>query len=226
MKKLIAFVLFLLSSTAYAENRDRIVVIDTGLNFFGLHSYLCEDGHLDLTGFGMSDVNGHGTNIVGILVKKMNTKTQCIQVIKWMHDFNQMIELAKKDIKAADNLFATALDQAIKYKAKYVNMSLSGERFLAKEYKRLEYLTNSGTKVVVAAGNDSKNLDIKCGNYPACYYINNNNWYVVGNLYNFSSNYGSRIKYWEDGNGQEGLGVILSGTSQAAAKFLSKLISQ
>lgn len=216
MSMLVALVgCIFLSLTAQAENRTRVAIIDTGVDFSTAGPFMCKDGHKDFTGKGLTDAEGHGTNIAGIITRNMNRNTHCIQVLKWYHNG----EKDKPEVVRARVL--SALKRALEYKAKYVNLSMSGTLNSVEEYTAIYDLLESGAKVFVAAGNDGQNLNMKCDIYPACYHIHNPNFYVVANYNNSSSNFANWVK-WEDGNNVEGFGHVSSGTSQATAVFLSK----
>jgi len=197
-----------------SDNRIHIAVIDTGVNLKLASTYMCRDGNADLTGNGLSDVHGHGTNIAGILAKKINTKTHCLQIIKWFHTSN-------KNDKGFSKLMEDALDVAHKYKAKYINMSLSGDGHLPSEFAMMSILLSEGIEIYVSAGNNSKDLDVNCNAFPACYRFNHPNFHVVGAYDVPVSNKGSWVEM-EHGNNVEGFGVVMSGSSQATAVRLSK----
>jgi subtilisin family serine protease len=215
------------SAFAHAVDfRTHIAVIDTGVNVHWKNmNYLCDDdSHLDLTGQGFEDKFGHGTNIAGILARSMNKKNQCLQIIKWVHDVEGLNRFNKMDITESNLLMTKAVNQAIKFKAKYVNMSYGGPYGLPGEYKGILQLLKDGAIVATAAGNDSANLDITCNYYPACYNIIHKNYHVVGNKGSESSNFGKRVTNWADGNKIEAWGVTQTGTSQATAVYLGGLI--
>lgn len=225
---LIAFLLYGFFNYAKADDkRIHIAVIDTGANIPPTHTkYLCnDDSHLDLTGNnGLQDTFGHGTNIAGILAKAMNPRKHCLQIIKWVHDAEDMATAGKQGYIASNYRFGKALVQALKYKAKYVNMSYGGPEPLSAEYLGIQELLNSGAILSIAAGNNSQNLDSACNYYPACYNIKHKNFHVVGNRGAGSSNYGKRITDWAHGIDIEGFGVVMTGTSQATAVYLGGLI--
>jgi hypothetical protein len=216
MSLLVFFIFVIIQSTKVnAENRIRVAIIDTGINTKLVYPYLCKDGHKDFTNKGLFDEMGHGTNIAGIISKKLNNKTHCLQIIKWFHT-----EKASNN-ESLKNSVLGALKHALLYKAKYVNLSMSGSYHSVEEYELLKQLIKSGAKIFVAAGNEAKNLSIDCSIYPACYEIHNSNFVVVGNYNAYSSNYGINVR-WENGTNVEGFGIVSSGTSQATAVYLSK----
>ena len=78
---------------ANAENRVRVAVIDTGIDSELATPYLCKDGNKDFTGKGMKDVSGHGTNIAGIIAKKINNKIWITSI--FLDNLIQLINLEK-----------------------------------------------------------------------------------------------------------------------------------
>lgn len=204
---------------ANAENRVRVAVIDTGIDSELATPYLCKDGNKDFTGKGMKDVSGHGTNVAGIISKKINRKIFCLQIIKWYHSGEQVSD------EVVSLRLLNSLKQALKFKPRYVNLSMAGYFKSSEEQELLTKLVKNGAKVFVAAGNEGKNLNIECDIYPACYDIHSSNYYVIGNYSSSSSNYANWLK-WENGDNVEGFGLVKSGTSQATAVYLSKQIQK
>jgi hypothetical protein len=104
-------------------------------------------------------------------------------------------------------------------KVDIVNYSSSGFSSNAAEAQLLHLLYNKGIKVVVAAGNESRDLDENCNVFPACYYP-----YVipVGNIGN-GSNHGKIVTVVRNGNHQCYNDHCFSGTSQATALYSSEL---
>jgi subtilisin family serine protease len=201
------------------EKRVKIAVIDTGIRAkTQIERYLCADGHKDFTGTGLVDRDGHGTNIAGIIAKKMDPKKQCIVIIK------SFDPLSKNSTETLVNALKWAQNQNVKF----VNYSGGGAGKNLEEESTIGSMLNYGVTVIVAAGNDSKNLSADCYYYPACYAFKNKNFYVVGNgqgIYRSpSSNWGGPITNIENGENVEGEGIILTGTSQATAVMTGKLI--
>jgi len=222
----LALVLFFNSFARAADDRSHIAVVDTGANIpAGYARYICNDNsHLDLTNQGLNDVNGHGTNIAGILAKSMNPTRQCLQIIKWYHNQEHYEKMRK--LYLLEYLSSRSLKHALKYKAKFVNLSYGGPEPYPEEYRELMNLLNTGAIVAIAAGNEAVNLDNACNYYPACYAIAKKNFHVVGNKGSGSTNYGNRVTDWANGNNVEGFGVVLTGTSQATAVWLSEEIKR
>lgn len=194
------------------ETRKVIAVIDTGMpSTPSIKKYLCTDGHRDFTGIGIRDVHGHGTNIVGLIIKGMNPKTHCIVILKFYHD------------QTVNNVSAYS-SYLWKLKPSMINMSLAGPEFNPLEYSVLKALTQAGTVVVVAAGNDRQDLSIDCNTYPACYKLGSKNFHVVGAPDLAASNYNGPVTDLDRGLYQCALNVCFSGSSQATANVTAKLL--
>jgi subtilisin family serine protease len=149
--------------TAKAETRDIVAVIDTGHNLYSaprLTPYMCVMDHIDLTGNGIEDVHGHGTNILGIIAKYIDPKRTCLLSVKFYHRNG-----TPDDTKRV----AKAIEQSIKVGAKYINMSLSGSDYSKKERDLIEEALKKNIRVIVASGNDGINMDKNCNTFPACY---------------------------------------------------------
>lgn len=219
MSKIILMLVFLISYNCFAEEtRDKIVVIDSGVGIsqFNKH-FMCKNG--SITTFPNStifDNDGHGTNIIGLIASKINSKTQCIVSIKtW-------------DVEANMDAYLNALEITRNLKPKFVNISMTGEGFNFKELMGLISITNNGGTIIVAAGNEGINLDNDCKIYPACYKkiisrFNKNKFYVISTLTTGSGNSGSIVSAYLDGK-NKGF-PVRSGTSQATAIFTSLKIS-
>lgn len=207
-----------------SEHRYPIAVIDTGLNFrFQYNEEICKSINKDFTGEGLSDFQGHGTNVTGIIAKKINKKKYCILVLKWYN--------GDTEDNTAGLRIASAVNYAVANNAKVINMSLTGIGHTDVEKDAIYNALIHGVKIVVAAGNDGRDLSDWCIFYPACYNFHNENLFVVGSLDSSgkrskSSNYGGPVNTWMFGEQQEGYGTYLSGTSMAAANFTAVLSSE
>lgn len=198
---------------------DKIAIIDTGLNVNDARfKHLCKDGHKDFSGTDMIDRYGHGTHIAGIIDKNASNNF-CIVMIKYY-------DSAKTN---ALESFVNALKYAISLNPKIVNISLSGSGFNQEELD--VFKSNSAIKYVVSAGNNGIKLNTFTTIYPAQYAPVVPNMVVVGGLNNgkraWYSNYGDVVRHWEEGTifsySVDGGNKVLSGTSQAAAVYTSKL---
>lgn len=217
--------MLLIANVAIAnETRTKIAVIDTGVSYNQfLQPYMCEDGVKNLTKYGKSDAHGHGSHIVHIIGSRIDASKYCIMSFKVWHDVSSSVTSARDTVKALSIINKDS-------KFKYINISMSGGAKDKLEYGLLKQLTEKNIKISVAAGNESeylpKSID-KCDTYPACYKLRlNNNFNTVQASDLPYSNYGSftvkakgkRIKSWK--------GKRLSGSSQAAAIYTSKLINK
>jgi hypothetical protein len=221
------WVLFLLGLTAIlfvsiefqarSESRIKIGIIDSGISYEQSKSkILCENGRKTFidndSGY---DNHGHGTNIFGLVSKKLNPKKYCIISYKYF------------DIVALNTQhpYLKAILEADHDEVKYLNESLVGYELEVIEYSILRSMLIEDTVIAVAAGNDSKELKLNnCNAYPACYKtrINDKNFHVVGAYDVKESNYGPIVTDLESGLRQGN--PTMTGTSQATAVFLNKLI--
>ncbi len=208
------------------ELRKEVVVIDTGFNFVkdGIVPRIafCEDGLIDLTGTGLFDSLGHGTNVIGLITDRLDLKQFCITSIKWYN--NTM--MTKQNINIINNRIYELLKNRRPY---LINMSLEGPDYYQIEYDLLKEKLDNGTFVVVASGNRHLNLDKGCISFPACYNFNNKYFKVVAsspdNLnYSSFSNYGGPVNILENGEHWCKEGYCFSGTSQATAVVSNKIL--
>jgi subtilisin family serine protease len=227
--KAIFFVCYILvvRVTHSAENRIVVAVIDTGMPpEYLVSNYLCNMPHYDVTGTGIVDRHGHGTNVAGIIAKQLNTKTHCLLIIKWW-DTELTMNSAMKQLNAVKGYLAVINE----IRPKYINMSLSGNTFISYEFNTLSKLIKAGTIVVVAAGNDGRNLNDKCDVFPACYNMKSSNFHVVGSWNKLLdkvdefSNTGKVVTNYRPGTYVCGFGVCIRGTSQSTAVLTGELIS-
>jgi hypothetical protein len=211
------FLLSLLLQPIFAssEYREKIAIIDTGLNPININNpEICKEDNKDFTGTGLLNTkNNHGDNITGIIARSINPNKQCLLILKWYDDDHHYI-----------NNFAYIVLYAIKHKAKYINISAGGSNFFESEKLIFQKAIDSGIKVQVAAGNDKEDLSRSCPYYPACYKIKNLN--IIGCSDCSSSNYGLPQMIYRNGRDIEGYGVILTGTSQATAVYTAELIKR
>jgi len=105
-------------------------------------------------------------------------------------------------------------------------MSVAGPGFNYQEYDTLYNLLQSGTKIIVAAGNNSLDLSFTCDVFPACYFNDEPNFFVVGAKDLKMSNKKGPVNVKRPGKDRCGFGICMSGTSQAAAEFTADLISK
>jgi subtilisin family serine protease len=207
------------------ELRKVVAIVDTGMPPPMINKYLCDMPHYDLTGFGITDHNGHGTNIAFIIANRMNIKTHCLLIIKWWD--TEKTSVGSALLAKAVKEYSALLDQI---RPAYVNLSLSGEVYISYEANVLKGLVKSGSVVSVAAGNEGRNLDEACISYPACYNISAPNFHVVGarntatGSIEYYSNRGRIVTDYESGNACT-FTQCFSGTSQATAQATARLTS-
>ena len=209
------------------EHRKPIAIIDTGLmfEFEEFDPYLCLGGHKDFTGEGLEDKIGHGTNIAWNVVKGLDPDKYCLVIIKWF----------TKKITEEQSLTnpTKAFKWAEKQNPVLINFSGGGIVPIYPEKDVIKDILDSNkTFVVVAAGNEGKNLEKDCNYYPACYFSNEYmNFHVAGALDKgvkaWFSNYGTPpVTDWEQGiniAGPRGR-LIMRGTSQSTALISNKIL--
>jgi subtilisin family serine protease len=194
------------------ETRTKVAVIDTGIKVNKeTKRYLCNGNHYDLTGEGIEDKYGHGTNVAGIIAKRINPQKTCILVIKYYGSTTYPFLTIPKAFRIA-----------VKENAKYVNFSAGGPAELNAEKQAIQKLIKNQQHVLVAAGNSSFELTKRdCNYYPACYNFNSEYFRVVGNGKDGKphqlSNYGEKVTDWRNGKDVEGFGIKMSGSSQSTA---------
>lgn len=215
--------LLLVVAASYAEvpeSRKIIAVLDIGVEPAHLKNKnaLCRHGHksfIDNNPLADASSNMHGTNIVSIIERGLDTNKYCILMIK--ADYLEELNDPESYVKS--------LEYAVKIKPAYVNMSIQGIGRIYKEKELLEKLLQQGAKISVSAGNDKKDLGARCDVYPACYskeFEKYKRFYVVGSMTYQRANYGPQVTRLEDGV-RQGYNH-LSGTSQAAALFTSRMV--
>lgn len=215
MKRFV-WLLLLVSLTSSAEEfRRRVVVIDTGIDSLARNG-LCKDGHKDFTGTGLADNLDHGTEVVRILLEKMNVGKYCITIVKWANN---------REENYSGKYLADVSEYVSSLFPVFVNMSMNGNTYVLDEETYIQNMVSSGTRFFVSAGNNSQDLTLRCNVYPACYNITNA-FNVVGaeDQYGYrltSSNYAGPVNEMELGVHFYG-GKVYSGTSFAAPAGLAK----
>jgi len=208
-----------LSFNAYAveDTRTHIAVVDSGININSfVLPYLCKDGQYDLTGFGLQDVHGHGSNVAGLIAKHIDKRTHCLTIIKWFH-----LNADPSTIKQIITAYTTLL---LRIKPKYTNLSLSGSGSSVEERTTFARLLNAGAYIIVAAGNNAYNLGYSCVAFPACYGFKQKGFRVVTTNHPLANKFGP-VNAVANGVRQCAMGVCMTGTSQAAANYTGMLAS-
>lgn len=170
---MIYLIFFFLTIVCHADDfRIKIAVIDTGIKYSSdITPYLCNEEHKDFTSTSIIDNNGHGTAVSKLIIRNLDPSKHCLLILKWINTTS----------KASNHNIELALFYSYLLGVQYINMSLSGEdSYSDMEYKVIGLLLKSGTKIVVAAGNNNKDLSKNCNIFPACYNYNKN-FYVVAN---------------------------------------------
>lgn len=189
------------------ETRIPIVLLDTGVDSLS-NPALCTEWHKDFTHTTLIDRLRHGEIILEIASRGVNIDKYCFVMVKFTNSRDNSyfdFEEIYKHIETIPNVSV-------------LNMSLSGPAYSVLELEYLRIFTKSGTRVVVAAGNDSKNLDNDCDAYPACYTIESKRFIVVSG-YSAVSNRGSVVKkYFKDLYDKQ------RGSSIAAAMMTNELL--
>lgn len=252
MKRLILTSLFLsvvaqaridIPMVDFPNKKLRIAVIDTGLDEdLQTKPFICEEGSKDFTGTDLQDRHGHGTHVSTTIdqyaknyvffnkdpKKIYDIKANYCQITLKFFDTEDTTDDAQENTNKA-------LKHAIEQKVDMINYSAGGKKFNQEEHDLIIEALDKGIIVVVAAGNESDELN-KDGDktyYPAMY---DERLIVVGNLKQPmsktrapSSNYGPVVTSWEVGtnvfsriNGHTY--GFLTGTSQAAAIKSGKLV--
>ena len=228
------------------KHKKVILVIDTGVTLkISKKEYMCthiksalsivryESGILSSASRAL-----HGSNIVGLIGNRINTKKYCIVSIRTFTDYDSSI--------MNNYLRSLALAKSIP-DIVAVNLSIQTdglpevEQYSKKEHEAIQLLLNSGVKVVVAAGNGNRLLSKKtCTSYPACLKMrvkNAHNFYVVGSAKTpckskycekekaLSSNW-SKYMPMSFENGMNAGSPKMSGTSQATAIKTGRLFSK
>lgn len=211
MKKYLVFLTFLCIFKPLHADPIRVAVIDTGLdNTYSKYVPLCPNGHKDFSGEGFNDYHGHGSNVTGLIVDNAKVKGYCIIIIKAYAFKNQ----------PPKEYLVEALEYAYSIKPNIINLSSGGLDTFQREKSVVLKILDSGITLIVAAGNNSTNLDLDCNYYPACY---DKRIYVIGNKA-LSSNYGGPVKVYYNGNNKTAFGRTMSGTSMATALFTADLL--
>jgi hypothetical protein len=213
MLKILMYLSLLICNIVLA--RIEVAVIDTGIDVSKLNpQYLCAPPR-DFTEGNYHDYNGHGTNVIGLIIKGLTPKQVCIHSLKFYHT----------------SMNAVHYYSAIKYlntmTVDVVNLSLNGNMYYKKEYQVIDSLLKRGTEVFSSAGNDGKEFTREvCEAFPACYVFNLPKLRVVSDPNAVFSNKGPFVNTYALGVDQCALGICKSGTSQATANATNRRVKE
>jgi len=140
----------------------------------------------------MKDEEGHGTEVIEIIIDTAKHKNFCVVVLKF---WNRGLS-TQQTIQATISAYQKAKELGVKL----INYSATGNTASPEEAFFIK--KNPNITFVVAAGNENVNLDVS-PRYPASYGFSN--ILVVGALTPSGtklriSNYGDTVKYWEVGS--------------------------
>lgn len=217
----ILFAAITVSAAGIARSKStlRVAVIDTGVrkDIFvdKKKNGICKKGHKDLTGKGLYDTNGHGTNVSGLINRYARGIKYCQVIIKYYQE----------NVPGSLNLLRLkqGLKYAIEQKVDMINISGGGPTPNLEEKLLIKKALDQGIEIVAAAGNDKINLDKDCNYYPACY---DRRIHVVGVIPKVKGNYGEVVDFYEEGFVRIAHGIMLSGSSQATASYTGKLVQK
>jgi subtilisin family serine protease len=222
MRRSLLALLFLGALPAQAKTLT-VAVIDTGID--KNLSHLCKMGHKSFTEVidPLVDEEGHGTHIAGLINRNAEGGDYCLVSIKYWSQNQTGNQNLRSEL--------AAFRYAINIRVDFINFSGGGVESSKREDLLIKEALNKGIKVVVAAGNESHNLDEECDYHPAC---SDPRVIMVGNIQLdggrcASSNYGNIVTRWEVGTDVEsdapnGKKSIRTGTSQACAVATGKLV--
>jgi len=208
---------FMLAITAKAE--VRIAVIDTGLNVAAVNVKVCADSAKSFVSNEgpYSDLHGHGTEVTRIVSESIpKTIPFCIIPIKVGNATGFILPLH----------IAQGIDYAVEKKADVVNISISGSMYFEVEALAVRRALNKGVILVIAAGNNSKNLNTNCNAFPACY---DPRIEVVG-YFSPDSNHGKVVDFKASGNAiargrtENGIFFPEQGSSYAAPRVVAIVV--
>lgn len=222
-KELITIIVCCIGVQVFGESRKIVAIIDSGISYSLLSDPMfCKGLSRDFSGYGLKDVHGHGTNIVGLIARKMNTKTHCLVMIKYWH--HQIQEDARSSTER-EVIYKNVISYTNSLNPYIINLSASGFAYYPQELSLFKKIISNGGHVVVSAGNWGLDLSKDCSAYPACYPIKHKRFHVVGASTSYSNKNGP-VNVIRPGTNQCALNVCLTGTSQSAANQTATILFQ
>jgi hypothetical protein len=209
---IVALAILIPTGYAYAENRKKIYVLDSGISApYATAKYMCTD-HL-ATSVGGTE---HGDNVTSIIGLKIDISNYCVYPV------NVFPNGKYSQARVNRALYNILHDSDVVG----LNMSLSGAHNETLEFQLLRSISHK-LKVVVAAGND--NLDLKpgdCQRFPACYgLVIKSNFYVV-EASDIKTDNRPHFKHYSAPGRRRGVNNAMTGTSQACAEFTGNLFKK
>ena len=223
--KTIAISLVTFFTVVCNANTITVGVIDTGFDFDSKWENLsfpkpkiCKQGHKDLTGKGIKDKNGHGTHIAGLIGKAAGDVDYCLVIVNYYNKNGANVNTSINAIK-----YLTAINVNI------INYSGGGIEYEKEECEVIKKALDKGILIVAAAGNEKRSLN-ELKFYPASC---DDRITVISNL-NKENKIDKSSGYSDDTIALRGSEVIslypdntldiLSGSSQATARYTGKMI--
>jgi len=223
-----------------SKRKIKVMVIDTGVApHYMLRQYLNAEWSSDEfnypndDGSNISTAKDHGTHVAGIILlgdQQKKIEPVCGEVELYSCRFYNPLALGSDNIKST----VTCLKKALRLDVDFLNYSAGGKDSSEEEKEIIKTISSSGTKIIVAAGNESSSYEIT-PYYPAGYFQDPTieNLIPVGNLTDKGErlasssftggiifDYGTKIKSTLK---MRSLG-FMTGTSQAAAMYTHRLI--
>lgn len=162
------------------ENEIVVAVIDSGIDESNpklkkifWHNPLDNAVGINTTGFGksISDENGHGTHIAGIISGVLDKEYYSQIKVMVIKGVSTIQSSSSYDISITE-----AFQFAIDHNAKVINLSFGGAAFMQKEYDAINKAKEKGILVIAAAGNENQKIGYTeevYSYYPASYQLDN-----------------------------------------------------
>lgn len=219
---MIKWIVLLLIIPFICAAKITVLELDTGID----RSHPQINSHLPKNPANVLDyipIKNHGTHVAGLILKNVCDEVE-LESCSWFDVLNP-----NGDFKE----YLACLKMAAELKPDIINISAVGTHYEKEEFDLLKKLSDMGIIIVVAAGNEGRNLLLP-GNdfYPAKYALNN--LIPVGSLdkngiISSFSNHGLTNEVYESGvdirstwpNGTYG---FMTGTSQATAIHTNRIL--